>query len=174
MRALSGPTRLTWLAIAAALAVHVVLWRTPWGLRIRAVGEKPQAVATLGVSVLTLRYLCVVGSGALAGLGGAALSCATLDRFEHNMPAGLGFMAMAAMVFGRWTPLGAFGAAVFFAFGNAARIGLSSSAPQLLVYVPQGVLLALPYLLTLVLLALQGKKSHAPAALGTPWVPESR
>ena len=174
LRALSGHTALTWLSILAALLFHAFLWRTPWGLRIRAVGEKPQAAATLGISVNGLRMLCVIGSGALAGLGGAALSTSTLDRFEHNMPAGMGFMAVAAMVFGRWTPLGALGAAAFFALGNALRIGLASSAPGLLEYIPQGALLALPYLLTLVVLALQGKRSHAPAALGTPFQPDVR
>ncbi len=174
LRALSGHTALTWLALLAALAFHVVLWRTPLGLRIRAVGEKPHAAATLGISVYGFRMACVIAGGALAGLGGAALSTATLDRFEHNMPAGLGFMAVAAMVFGRWTPLGALGAAAFFALGNALRIGLASSAPGLLEVIPQGVLLALPYLLTLIVLAAQGKRSHAPGALGSPWQPESR
>jgi ABC-type uncharacterized transport system permease subunit len=168
LSALSGRTALTWLAVALPILFHVVLWRTPWGLRVRAVGEKPAAAATLGVRVNALRYACVLGAGALAGLGGAALSTATLDRFEHNMPAGLGFMAVAAMVFGRWTPLGAFGAALFFSFGNALRIGLASSAPWLLAVVPPGVLLALPYALTLLALSLQGGRSGAPAALGTP------
>ena len=112
--------------------------------------------------------------GLFAGLGGAALSTATLDRFEHNMPAGLGFMAVAAMVFGRWTPLGAAGAAAFFAFGNALRIALSSSAPELLQLVPQGVLLALPYALTLVVLSLQREGRAAPAALGTAYDAELR
>lgn len=110
----------------------------------------------------------------MAGLGGAVLSTAVLDRFEQHTPAGLGFMALAAMVFGRWTPLGAFAAALFFAFGNALRIGLASSAPWLLDLVPQGFLLALPYLLTLLVLALQGQRGHAPAALGTPYEQESR
>jgi simple sugar transport system permease protein len=174
LRALSGHSGLTYLAIVLPFLFHFVLWKTPLGLRIRAVGEKPAAAATLGISVSRLRYACVLGGGLLAGLGGAALSTSTLDRFEHHMPAGLGFMAMAAMVFGRWTPLGAFGAAAFFAFGNALRIGLASSAPGVLTVVPQGFLLALPYALTLLLLAAQGRKSAAPAALGTPYQPESR
>ncbi len=169
-----GHSPLTWLAFVAPVVVHLAVQRTPWGLRLRAVGEKPQAAAVMGVRVSRLRLGAVVLSGALAGLGGAALSTATLDRFEHHMPAGLGFMAVAAMVFGRWTPLGAAGAATFFAFGNALRIGLASSAPGLLKVVPQGVLLALPYALTLLVLAVSGRRSAAPAALGTPYDPELR
>ncbi|MFZ5442137.1 MAG: ABC transporter permease [Myxococcota bacterium] len=169
-----GHSPLTWLAVVLPFGVHFAVQRTPWGLRLRAVGEKPQAVAAMGVRVAPLRYGAVLLSGALAGLGGAALSTATLDRFEHHMPSGLGFMAVAAMVFGRWTPLGAAGAAAFFAFGNALRIGLASSAPQLLEVVPKGVLLALPYALTLVVLAVQGAKNVAPAALGQPYDPELR
>jgi simple sugar transport system permease protein len=174
LRAFSGHSALTWIALALPVAFHQVLYRTPLGLRLRAVGEKPHAVATLGLSVPGLRWLAVLGSGLLAGLGGATLSTAVLDRFEQHTPAGLGFMALAAMVFGRWTPLGAFLAALFFAAGNALRIGLASSAPGLLEVVPQGFLLALPYLLTLVLLAFQGQRTHAPAALGTPYEQESR
>ncbi len=174
LRAFSGHSALTWIALVLPFAFHGLLYRTPLGLRLRAVGEKPHAVATLGLSVTGLRWLAVVGGGMMAGLGGAALSTAVLDRFEQHTPAGLGFMALAAMVFGRWTPLGAFLAALFFAAGNALRIGLASSAPGLLEVVPQGFLLALPYLLTLVLLALQGQRTHAPAALGTPYEQESR
>ncbi len=174
LRAFAGHSAMTYLALVAPLLFHLVLWRTPMGLRVRAVGEKPAAVATMGLSVFRLRFLSVLGSGLLAGLGGAALSTSTLNHFEHHMPAGLGFMAVAAMVFGRWTPLGAFGAALFFAFGNALRIGLASSAPQVLQVVPQGFLLALPYLLTLVLLSVQKRRNDAPAALGVPYEPESR
>ncbi len=174
LRAFSGHSALTWLALVLPFAFHGLLYRTPLGLRLRAVGEKPHAVATLGLSVPGLRWLAVLGSGLFAGLGGATLSTAVLDRFEQHTPAGLGFMALAAMVFGRWTPLGTFLAALFFAFGNALRIGLASSAPGLLEVVPQGFLLALPYLLTLLLLALQGQRTHAPAALGTPYEQESR
>ena len=169
-----GHSPLTWLAMLLPFVVHFAINRTAWGLRLRAVGEKPQAVAAMGVRVAPLRFGAVLMSGALAGLGGAALSTATLDRFEHHMPSGLGFMAVAAMVFGRWTPLGAAGAAVFFAFGNALRIGLASSAPGVLEVVPQGVLLALPYALTLVVLSIQGAKNVAPAALGQPYDPELR
>lgn len=169
-----GHSPLTWLALVLPFVVHFAIARTAWGLRLRAVGEKPQAVAAMGVRVAPLRFGAVLLSGALAGLGGAALSTATLDRFEHHMPSGLGFMAVAAMVFGRWTPLGAAGAAAFFAFGNALRIGLASSAPELLEVVPKGVLLALPYALTLVVLSLQGAKNVAPAALGQPYDPELR
>jgi simple sugar transport system permease protein len=161
----------TWLAFVLPVVVHLALTRTAWGLRVRAAGEKPQAVAVMGVRVGWLRAGAVLASGALAGLGGAVLSTATLDRFEHHMPSGLGFMAVAAMVFGRWTPLGATLAAVFFAFGDALRISLGSSAPGLF---PQGVLLALPYALTLVVLAVSGQRSAAPAALGMPWDPEVR
>ncbi len=175
LRALSGHTALTWLALVLPWGVHLFIQRTRTGLRLRAVGENPQAVAAMGINVNALRFAAVIASGMLAGLGGAALSTATLDRFEHHMPAGLGFMAVAAMVFGRWTPLGAAGAAAFFAFGNALRIGLASSAPGLLEVVPQGVLLALPYLLTLgVLAARKPSASAAPAALGTPYDPELR
>jgi general nucleoside transport system permease protein len=169
-----GHSALTWLAVMLPFLLHGLVKHTAWGLRLRAVGEKPEAVAAMGVRVAPLRLGAVVLSGALAGLGGAALSTATLDRFEHHMPSGLGFMAVAAMVFGRWTPLGAAAAATFFAFGNALRIGLASSAPEVLEVVPKGVLLALPYALTLVVLALGGGKNVAPAALGQPYDPELR
>lgn len=169
-----GHSPLTWLAVVLPFIVHFVINRTAWGLRLRAVGEKPQAVAAMGVGLAPLRFTAVLISGALCGLGGAALSTATLDRFEHHMPSGMGFMAVAAMVFGRWTPLGAAAAATFFAFGNALRIGLASSAPGLMEVIPKGVLLALPYALTLLVLSLQRTKNVAPAALGLPYDAELR
>ncbi len=174
LRALSGHSWLTYVALLAPLGLHTLLFRTALGLRLRAIGEKPAAAATMGISVSWLRVGAVVAGGVLSGLGGASLSTSTLDRFEHHMPSGLGFMAVAAMVFGRWTPLGAFGAALFFAFGNALRIGLASSIPQISEVIPQGFLLALPYVLTLVVLSVQRRQSDAPAALGTPYQPELR
>jgi simple sugar transport system permease protein len=173
-RAFFGHSSLTYLALLVPLGLDVLIYRTPTGLRIRAAGEKPAAADTSGVSVPQIRFASVIFGGLLAGLGGAALSTATLDRFEHHMPAGLGFMAVAAMVFGRWTPLGSFGAAVFFSFGNALRIGLASSAPQIFQVIPQGFLLALPYLLTLTVLVIQGRRTRAPADLGRPYPAEAR
>lgn len=174
LRAFSGRSAMTYLALAAPFAFHLFLWRTPLGLRLRSAGEKPAAVATMGISVARLRFGAVLGSGLLAGLGGAVLSTSVLNQFEHHMPSGLGFMALAAVVFGRWTPLGALSAAAFFSAANALRIGLKNSAPAVLDVVPQGFFLALPYFLTLLLLAAQRTATAAPAALGAPYDPEAR
>jgi simple sugar transport system permease protein len=174
LRALSGHSWLTWIALLTPVLMHLLLTRTALGLRITAVGEKPQAAATLGVRVHLVRYGCVLASGLLAGLGGASLSVSTLDQFNNHMPAGQGFIALAAMVFGKWTPLGAFAAASFFAAANALRISLGSSLPWVKDFVPSGFLLALPYLLTLLLLAGFVGRARAPAADGVPYDPEVR
>ena len=172
-RGASGYTALAWLAIALPLALHAMFAWTPLGLRIRAVGENPHAAASAGVRVLPLRAACVLGSGVLAGLGGAALSVGILGQFDTRMPAGQGFMALAAMVFGRWTPLGAAGAAFFFAAADAAQRQLSFSfdAADLRL---SGVFLALPYALTLLVLAAGAGRIRAPAADGVPYDPERR
>jgi ABC-type uncharacterized transport system permease subunit len=174
LRALCNHTGLAWLALGLPFALHFVLYRTALGLRILAAGEKPEAAATLGVRVGLLRYGCVVASGVLAGLGGASLSVSTLNQFNNHMPAGQGFIALAAMVFGKWTPLGAFGAAAFFAAANAFRISVASSLPWMKDAVPSGVLLAVPYALTLLLLAGFVGRARAPAADGVPYDPEAR
>ena len=171
---LCGHTWLTWIALALPLVMHVVFYRTPLGLRILAVGEKPAAAATLGVNVSAIRYACVIASGLLAGMGGSALSIATLDRFSNHMPAGQGFIALAAVIFGKWTPLGACAAALFFAAANALRIGLESSVPGIQNILPSGVLLALPYVLTLLVLAGVIGRSRSPAASGVPFDTEKR
>jgi ABC-type uncharacterized transport system permease subunit len=165
-----GHAPTTWLAIAVPIALHLALKHTAWGLRIRAVGEKPHAVATLGLSVARLRYSAVLGSGLLAGLGGATLSLAVLDHFDDLMPYGQGFVALAAMVFGKWTPLGAAGAATLFAFADAVRLAVETTPLAL----PKGVLLALPYLLSLLLLAGWVGRAVPPAADGQPYDPEMR
>lgn len=174
LRAFAGHTWLTWLALLLPAAMHLLFYRTPLGLRILSVGEKPAAAATLGVNVSAIRYGCVVASGLLAGMGGASLSIATLDRFSNHMPAGQGFIALAAVIFGKWTPWGACGAALFFAAANALRIGLESSFPGIQAAMPSGVLLALPYVLTLLVLAGFIGASRSPAASGVPFDTERR
>jgi simple sugar transport system permease protein len=168
-----GHTALSYAALIVPLLFAYGLARTPAGLRVRAVGEHPRAAATLGVRVLRLRGLCVLGSGALAGVGGAALSIGILGQFDARMPAGQGFMALAAMVFGRWTPLGAAGAAFFFAAADALQrelsFGLHAADLRL-----EGIFLALPYALTLLVLALGLGRTRAPAADGVPYDPEGR
>jgi simple sugar transport system permease protein len=168
-----GHSALTWLALLLPFAFHWFLGHTATGLRIRAVGEHPRAAATLGVRVVRLRALCVLGSGVLAGLGGAALSIGILGQFDARMPAGQGFMALAAMVFGKWTPLGAAFAALFFALAEALQrqLGFSLHAADLHL---EGLFLALPYLLTLLVLAVGVGRARAPAADGVPYQQEGR
>jgi len=124
-----------------------------------------------------VRWAAVVFGGALTGLGGSALSLAILHRFDNKMPAGMGFMALAAMVFGKWTPLGAFGAAVFFALGNAAvdvvRSAMPPTGPLADLHL-EGILLAAPYVLTLALLAGFVGRATPPAADGIPFDPEAK
>lgn len=175
--ALFGRSPYTYLAFAAPFAFAAFLRYTVAGLRLRAVGEHPHAAATLGVSVQRVRWAAVVGGGALAGLGGSALSLAILHRFDNKMPAGMGFMALAAMVFGKWTPVGAFGAAVFFALGNAVvdvvRSAMPPTGPLADLHL-DGILLAAPYLLTLALLAGFVGRATPPAADGVPYDPEAK
>ena len=174
---LLGRSPYTYVALAAPFAVHAWLHFTVPGLRLRAVGEHPHAAATLGVSVARVRWAAVLAGGALAGLGGSALSLAILHRFDNKMPAGLGFMALAAVVFGKWTPLGAFGASVFFALANAGvdavRSAMPPSGPLADLHL-DGILLAAPYLLTLALLAGFVGRAVPPAADGIPYDPEAK
>ena len=168
-----GHSTLAYAALALPFAMQLWLSRTASGLRVRAAGENPRAAAAAGVRVLRLRALCLIGSGALAGLGGATLSVGILGQFDSRMPAGQGFMALAAMVFGRWTPLGAGAAAFFFAAADALQRQLSFSlhASDLRL---EGIFLALPYALTLLVLALGPGVTRAPAADGIPYDPEGR
>ena len=168
-----GHSALTYAALAVPVLFHLWLAHTPAGLRVRAIGEHPRAAATLGIRVLPLRALCVAGSGVLAGIGGATLSVGIVGQFDARMPAGQGFMALAAMVFGKWTPLGAAAAAFFFAAADALQRQLSFSlrAADLRL---EGIFLALPYALTLLVLASGVGRTRAPAADGVPYEPEGR
>lgn len=131
-------------------------------------------MATAGISVVRLRLFAVVLSGALSGLGGALLPLSILGRYEDKMPAGQGFIALAAMVFGKWSPLGALGAALFFAAAEGLQLGIGLSFPSLSQSIPKGFFLALPYALTLALLAGFIGRAQPPAADGVPYNPEAR
>ena len=154
-----------WLSFALLVLSYVVIFRTPAGLRLRAVGEHPQAAEAVGISVYAVRYAGVILSGVLASLGGAYLSIGFVHSFNQNMTAGQGFIGLAALIFGKWRPFGAFGAALLFGFSSAL-------ASQLSVYSESGAVLfqALPYVLTLVAVVGLIGRSVAPAAVGKPYV----
>jgi general nucleoside transport system permease protein len=154
---------LIWGALALVLVTWVVVFRTPPGLRLRSAGENPLAAETAGVSVVRTRYLAVVLSGVLAGAGGAYLSIGFVHSFSQNMTVGKGFIALAALIFGRWRPGGALMAALLFGFSTAL-------AQRLPVFSPSAATLfqALPYVLTLIAVAGVVGRSIPPAAIGRP------
>ncbi|MDA0163817.1 ABC transporter permease [Solirubrobacter ginsenosidimutans] len=154
---------LVWLALAMVLVTWVVVFRTAWGLRLRSAGENPLAAETAGLSVVRTRYLAVMVSGGLAALGGAFLSIGFLHTFSQNMTAGRGFIALAALIFGRWRPGTALLATLLFGFGSA----LAQALP---VFSPSGAVLfqALPYVLTLIAVTGLIGRSIPPLALGRP------
>lgn len=153
---------LTWLALLAVPACGWLLFATRFGLRLRAVGEHPEAVASLGLSVLRLRLAAVLLSGALAGLGGAFLSLGA-GYFVKNMSAGRGYIALAALIFGRWRPGGLLAACLLFGFAESLQGQLQLS------WLPLRFVQMLPYLLTMVALAGAIGRSRPPAALGRPF-----
>ena len=151
------------LAFILVPIIHIALFRTKPGLRVLAAGEHPQAAESVGIDVNRYRYACVIGSGVLAGLGGAFLSIGDLSYFTLDMTAGRGFIALAAVIFGGWTPFGALGATLLF--GGAQAIQLQAQA-QPNFPVSTDLLLALPYLLTLVAITGIVRASQPPAGLG--------
>ncbi len=147
------------------LLVHIILFYTPWGLRTRAVGEHPRAADTLGINVYWTRYANVVAGGMIAGLAGAFLTLQAVGTFEKLMSNGRGFIALAAMIFGKWTPLGALAAALLFGFAEALGVRLQIED----VGVPYQFLGMLPYILTIIVLAGVVGRATAPAAVGKPY-----
>ncbi|MBA2450097.1 MAG: ABC transporter permease [Chloroflexi bacterium] len=157
---------LTLLAIVLVFVSHWVLFRTRWGLRTRAVGEHPLAADTAGIDVARMRYANVVLGGLLAGLGGAYFTLESVPHFEPLMTNGRGFIALAAMIFGKWTPLGAWGAALLFGVTEALPVALQIQGFN----VPYQLVGMLPYILTIVVVAGAIGRANAPAALGVPYV----
>jgi general nucleoside transport system permease protein len=156
---------IVYVALILLVVVHVVLFRTRLGLRIRAVGEHPSAADTAGINVFALRYGAVITSGLLSGLAGAFLAIGVSNTFVPNMTDGRGYIALAAMIFGKWTPFGAFIACLIFGLGEAIYANNST------IHISQYLLSMLPYLLTLVVLAGLVGRSTPPAADGLPYVP---
>jgi general nucleoside transport system permease protein len=165
--AIGNANLLTWVALLLVVLATIFLFRTPRGLRLRSVGEKPRATATVGVSVIRTRYVAVIVSGFLAALGGAYLSIALLGSFTENMTAGRGFIALAAVIFGAWRPVGALVAALLFGFSSALAQRLPEFSESTAV-----LFQALPYVLTLVVVAGVVARSRPPASIGIPYVKE--
>lgn len=160
------------LAIILVFFARYVLYRTPFGLRLRAVGENPEAADAAGVSVNRLRYTGVLISGALAGLGGAYLSIGQSSLFTRNMTSGRGFIALAALIFGKWRPVQTMLACLLFGFTEAVAIQLQGVKMPSGEEIPNQFIQIIPYLLTIVVLAGFIGHSKAPRALGIPYQKE--
>lgn len=154
-----------YLAFALTIVSWYVLFYTPWGLRLRAVGEHPRAAETVGVSVSKMRYWGVLLSGLLAGIGGASLSIGLVSGFSSGMTAGRGFIGIAAMIFGKWNPLGAMAACLLFGLANALGTLFQIQG----INVPYEFLVMAPYVVTMLALAGVVGRSTAPAASGVPY-----
>ena len=156
---------LVYLLFILVAVIHVMLMYTRWGLRTRAVGEHPRAADTLGINVFKIRYINVMLGGMVAALGGSFLVLGSVGRFDELMTAGKGFIGLAALIFGRWMPFGAFGAALMFGFADALQTKLAI----LEVPIPSQFLSMAPYLVTMVALAGVVGEAVAPAADGQPY-----
>ena len=163
--ALFNHTVVVYLTLILVVVIQIMLYYTRWGLRTRAVGEHPRAADTLGVNVFLMRYTNVILGGLVAGLGGAYLVLSSVARFDELMTAGKGFIGMAAMIFGKWNPIGAFGSSLIFGFADSLQTKLAILA----VPIPSQFLLMAPYLVTIIALAGVVGRSRPPAADGIPY-----
>jgi simple sugar transport system permease protein len=172
-----GPIALTMLI--SVIVLQVLLFRSRWGLRTRSVGEHPKAAETVGIDVIKLRYRNVIMGGIFAGLAGAYLTIEFGNAFQGEMTAGRGFIALAALIFGRWTPIGAFGAALLFTASTGLQRSIQFAPPEgalgeFLSSLPLQFYSALPYIITIIVLAGVVGRSVAPAAVGRPYERESK
>jgi simple sugar transport system permease protein len=156
---------LTYIMLLSVAFIHFMLFYTPWGLRTRAIGEHPRAADTLGVNVLRMRYINVLWGGVLAGLGGLWFTLEAVDVFNPLMTNGLGFIGLAAMIFGNWAPIGALVGALIFGLGSSVTATISIFRPDIPSQFPQ----MLPYILTIIILTGVVGRSSPPAAGGKPY-----
>ncbi len=170
--AFSNLTVLVWFSLIGVVLIHFVLYHTVLGLRIRSVGENPHAAETLGVNVFKIKWLATIAGSILAALGGLALSLGTLSSFTNAMPMGKGFIGLAAMIFGKWTPVGALFASLVFASAQIVQMLLQSSASGIAKQIPLGFYLSLPYFLTIGALIGVVGRAIPPAADGIPYKKE--
>ena len=167
-----GP--ITMSVIVLVILLQILLFRSRWGLRTRAVGEHPEAAETAGIDVIRLRYKNVILGGVFAGLGGAWFTLDFGSSFENGMTNGRGFIALAALIFGRWHPIGAFGAALLFAATGSLGTVIRTTPPpgqlgEIMTSIPGQVFSALPYVVTIIVLAGVVGRSIPPAAVGRPY-----
>jgi general nucleoside transport system permease protein len=164
---------IAWMAIILVIVSNIVLFKTKWGLRTRAVGEHPRAADTVGINVAFMRYMNVIIGGCLAGLAGAYFTLESVPSFEPLMTNGRGFISLAAMIFGNWTPFGAWAAALVFGAAQALQINLQffrELIPQQWAFLQQSYIVGLiPYILTMLILAGMIGRTTAPAADGTAY-----
>ncbi len=158
----------TWVVLALLAISWFLLYKTAFGLPLRACGEHPSSAASAGINVYRMRYIGVMISGAFAGLGGGIILVTYSGEFNGTV-AGLGFLALAALIFGQWKPLGVLGATLFFGFASTVA-NVSQVIPQLAV-IPPLLLKSFPYIVTLIALVLFSKSSQAPRAAGQPYYP---
>ena len=154
-----------YLMLLLVVVMHIMLFYTPWGLRTRAVGEHPKAADTLGVNVYLVRYVNVILGGMIAGLGGAYFTIGSVGRFDEIMTAGKGFIGLAAMIFGKWNPIGAFTSSLIFGFADSLQVKLQI----LRVPIPSEFLLMAPYIVTMIILTGVVGRAIPPAADGQPY-----
>ncbi len=157
------------LALMCAILIYFMFKKTKWGLRIRATGENPYAADSLGINVYRTRYLCVIFSGVLAGFGGAVTTLSVVSQFSPSAISGQGFIALAAVIFGKWTSLGAYFACLFFAFAQALAVTFGGAD-----FIPSELLSTFPYILTVFVLILFVGRSSSPKANGKPYIKGER
>lgn len=156
----------TYVALGLVILISIYLYKTKFGLRLIAVGEHPKAAETLNVNVYLYRYFAVIISGLLAGFGGATMSLATVSNFSQSLVSGHGFIALVAVIFGKWKPYGVLGACLFFGAAQELAILL----PSLNINIPESILPMVPYISTLLVLIFFVGKSKGPSSAGVPYI----